>query len=60
MIDDLEATRLKFILAMISLFHFIIFIYTEQIISLIICSVFIFLCFNIVQTTSVEESPDTV
>jgi len=60
MTGNLEATRLKFILSVISVIHFIVFIYTEQIISLIICSVFMFLCFNIVQPLNIEESPMNV
>ena len=68
MSDTNDFIRLKLILSIVCAYHISVFIYTEQIISLIIGLVFIFMYFNIIkyetthQTATViaEESPDTV
>ena len=68
MSDTNDFIRLKLILSIVCAYHILVFIYTEQIISLIIGLVFIFMYFNIVKyetthhtaTVTEEESPDTV
>ena len=68
MSDTNDFIRLKLILSIVCAYHILVFIYTEQIISLIIGLVFIFMYFNIIKyetthqtaTVTEEESPDTV
>jgi hypothetical protein len=68
MSDTRDFIRLKLILSIVCAYHFLVFIYTEQIISLIIGLVFVFMYFNIIKyetahqtvTVTAEESPDTV